>query len=199
MKNYWFLFLGFMLILVNGACKKTGDPAASSGGETTGLKIAFVNGDSILQHFTEFRKESEVMEEKQRKAEAELQSKGAKLEKEFMDYQRKAQTGTMTGKDMQAREKYLSSRQEALLAERDQMARAIMEETEAINDRLKAVLQDKLNEIKEQEGYDFILSYVEGGAILAADEKYDITDRVLKELNAEEGARSGSADTTKKK
>lgn len=162
---------------------------------TTGLRIAYVNGDSILMHFTEFRKESEAMEAKQRKAETELQAKGAALEKEIMAYQQKAQAGTLTGKEMQAREKYLATRQDAILTERDQMAKAILDETEQINRRLKEVLNQKLKAIQEEEGYDFILSYVEGGSILLASEKYDITDRVLKELNAEPSGRT-STDST---
>jgi Skp family chaperone for outer membrane proteins len=139
------------------------------------------------------------MDERQRKAEEQLQSKGAALEKEILAYQQKAQTGTLTGKEMEAREKYLAARQDAILAERDKIAKEIMDETAAINKRLQAVLHDKLSEIKKQEGYDFILSYVDGGGILIADEKYNITDRVLKELNASGETRESPSDTTSKK
>jgi outer membrane protein len=178
---------------------KDGSPASNQGsGDSSSLKIAYVNGDSVLFNYKEFRKESEAMEQKQRNLEDELQSKGAALEKEIMTYQQKAQTGTMTGKEMEAREKYLSSRQEAILAERDRMAQEIMKETSEINKRLQTVLQDKLKKIKEEEGYDYILSYVEGGPVLVADEKYDITERVLRALNEEE-SKAAPADTTAKK
>jgi len=136
------------------------------------------------------------MEAKQRGLEQELQTKGAALEKEIMSYQQKAQTGTMTGKEMEAREKYLSSRQEAILAERDQMAQEIMRETGEINKRLQAVLQEKLKTIKEEEGYDYILSYVDGGPVLIADAKHDITERVLRELNDGESSTPASKDTS---
>src|SRR6187431_69104 len=165
------------------SCKKADSASPVSTDSNTGLKIAYVNGDSILMHYEEFRKESEAMEIKQKKAEADLQTKGAALEREYMAYQQKAQTGTLTPKEMQAQEKYLTARQEAILGERDRMAKAIMDETASINKRLQAVLHEILDGIKEKEGYDFILSYVEGGSILVADEKYDITDKVLKELN----------------
>jgi Skp family chaperone for outer membrane proteins len=89
----------------------------------------------------------------------------------------------MTGKEMEAQEKYLSGRQEAVLAERDKMASAIMEDKMKINDNLQKVVLDILNEIKEKEGYDFILSYIDGGPILVADEKHDITGQVIQELN----------------
>lgn len=139
------------------------------------------------------------MDKRQREAEGELQRKGAALEKEIMEYQKKAQTGTMTGKEMEAREKYLSSRQESVLADRDRMAQELMAETAAINKRLHGVLQEKLEQIKKKEGYDFILSYIEGGSLLIADAKYDITDMVLKELNADTSSDAAPSDTTAKK
>ncbi|MEO6132116.1 MAG: OmpH family outer membrane protein, partial [Saprospiraceae bacterium] len=91
----------------------------------------------------------------------------------------------------------LSGKQEALMAERDKLAKEIMDETAQINDHLQKILQDKLAEIKKREGYDFIFSYIHGGAILLADEKYDITAEVLKELNNSPGS-GMPKDTTKK-
>lgn len=198
MKNFSILFTLISAMLLTYACKESGSAGPQPVATAGGLKIAYVNGDSILTHYKDFKKQSDAMEIKQRNAEEQLQSKGAALEKEIMAYQQKAQTGTLTGKEMQAREKYLSSRQEAILAERDQMAQEIMKETAEINKRLQSVLQEKLNAIKKKEGYDFILSYVEGGPVLVADEKYDITDEVLKLLNAEESV-TPATDTTAKK
>lgn len=198
MKNFSIPFVLICALLMTYACKEAGSSTSQPAAEGTGIKIAYVNGDSILFHYKEFKKESEAMEIKQRNAEEQLQSKGAALEREIVAYQQKAQTGTMTGKEMEAREKYLSTRQEAIMAERDKMAQEIMSETAQINKRLQAVMQDKLNEIKKQEGYDFILSYVEGGPVLVADEKYDITDRVLKELNEGDVSTPASDTTTKK-
>ena len=195
MKYFSSAFLLVCALILFTSCKDSGSNATHGSGDSSSLKIAFVNGDSVLFNYKEFRKESEAMEQKQRNLEDELQSKGAALEKEIMTYQKKAQTGTMTGKEMEAREKYLSSRQEAILAERDRMAQEIMKETSEINKRLQKVLQDKLKKIKEEEGYDYILSYVEGGPVLVADEKFDITERVLRELNEEE-SKSTPVDTS---
>lgn len=198
MRKINLIILAALSISFSIACKESAPVSTAPTASGEGVKIAYVNGDSILLHYKDFRKESEAMEAKQKKAEEELQSKGAALEKEIMAYQQKAKTGTMTGKEMEAREKYLSSRQEEILAERDRMAQAIMQETAEINKRLQAVLHEKLKAIKESQGYDFILSYVEGGPVLVADEKYDITATVLKELN-DEAAAGTPADSTAKK
>ncbi len=188
MKSFAYCIALCSLLVFISACDSGKSPDTATASNSTGLKIAFVYGDSILMNYNEFRKESDAMELKQRRAEEDLQKKGAALEKEIMDYQQKAQSGLLTPKEMQAREKYLTTRQESVLAERDQMAQEIMTETAAINKRLHGVLQEKLAEIKKKEGYDFILSYMDGGALLIADDKYDITDMVLKELNADASA-----------
>ncbi len=195
MIDRFFFCIIILSVLSFSACDKTGT-RVNVDASTTGLKIAYVNGDSILLNFEEFRNQSEAMDQKQRIAEEELQRKGTALEREFMTYQQQAQKGTMTGKEMEAREKYLSGRQEALLAERDKAAKEIMEETTVINERLQKVLQDKLKAIKEKEGYDFIFSYIAGGPILIADEKYDITEQVLKELNSATSNETIPSDTT---
>lgn len=198
MTNRIFFSISIICLVAVIACDKKTTSTNVDVDTSSGLKIAYVNGDSILMNFDEFRSESEVMDAKQRKAEEGLQKKGAELEREIMTYQQQAQKGTMTGKEMEAREKYLSNKQEALMAERDKAAKEIMDETTEINDRLQKVLNDKLKEIKEKEGYDFILSYVAGGPILIADEKYDITEQVLKQLNDSKDE-VVPADTTNKK
>ena len=178
----------FIFLLLSGAIffsacdqKKGADTPAETSG--TGLKIAYVNSDSVLNNFKDFKTQAEAMSAREQEAEANLQKKGAALEKEIIAYQQRAQKGTMTGKEMEAQEKYLAGKQETLLAERDQLARAIMEDKMKINDELQKTVIDILEDIKEEEGYDFILSYIDGGPILVADEKYAITDRVIKALN----------------
>lgn len=180
-----YFFCGLLLIGLFSACGKE----ASNSSTTTasaGLKIAYVNGDTILHKFEQFRKQADVMDAKQRQAEEQLQAKGAALQNEIMEYQKKVQSGSLTPKEMQAHEKYLSTKQDAILAERDKIAKAIMEETDVINKQLQAVLHKKLDEIKNRDGYDFILNAAEGGSVLSANEKYDITEEVIKMLNAEE-------------
>ncbi len=58
-----------------------------------------------------------------------------------------------------------------------------MDETASINDQLQKIVKDQLQKIKQEEGYDFIFNYADGGAILIADEQYDITEQVLNALN----------------
>ena len=186
-----FLFGIGMLSMIS--CAPKNDAGQDEDDSTAGLKIVYINGDSILHNYSEFRSASENMEEKQRNAEEILQIKGAELEKEIMAYQRKAQAGILSRNEMEVQERRLGAKQQALLNERDQMTDSLLSETTKINDRLQKIIKEKLEEIKKQEGYDFILNYAEGGQILIADEKHDITVRVLEALN-----KGAGKDTMKK-
>src|SRR5687767_6034073 len=179
------------------ACeKKSSANVDISNTDSAGLKIAYINSDSVLNNFETFKEQKVSMEARQKKAEDDLMKKGAAIEREIMTYQQQAQKGTMTGKEMEAREKYLTSRQEAFIAERDQVAQSLMDETNEINKQLRKDVDAILIDIKEKEGYDFILSYIEGGTILVADEKYDITERVIKELNEAAKGNGSKVDTS---
>ena len=178
--KYTILFLMSALLVIQ-ACAPKNQPSEDAG--ATGLKVAYVNGDSIVYNYSQFRQASENIDRKQRDAEARLQAKMKDLEGEIMAYQRKAQAGSLSPKEMQAQEQRLGGMQEALRAESDEVSQSLMAEMTEINDRLQKVVKDKLQEIRDAEGYDFIFNYADGGAILIAGERFDITDRVLRELN----------------
>ena len=194
MRNITLSVIALSMLCLVTACDKKSPASASTAEAVGGMKIAFVNGDSILMKYDQFSKLSDVMKAKQQKAEEALQRKLMALEKEFVAFQQKAQSGTMTPKEIEAREKYFASKQETLMGERDAMAKEILDETADINKQLKSILDEKLDVIKARDGYDFILNYVEGGAILSANPKYDLTEEVLRMLN--EDGDTINSDTT---
>jgi outer membrane protein len=53
---------------------------------------------------------------------------------------------------------------------------------------LYANVEAKLKTLQSQIGYDYILSYTRGGQVLLANDSLDITEEVLKLLNAKEQA-----------
>ncbi len=187
-----------LVILIIAACgQKAPATAAEGSAPASGLKIAYVDGDTVLMNFKAFRDASDKLDARQRELEAELQKKGEALEREIMGYQQQAQSGTLTPKQMQEKERYLAGRQDAVLKERDRLAKEMMNESSVINEQLKKILEEKLEKLRVRDGYDYILSKVEGGPILLADKKHDITREVLTLLNEDHA--EISADTTAKK
>ncbi|MBL0110000.1 MAG: OmpH family outer membrane protein [Saprospiraceae bacterium] len=126
---------------------KSASMTASDGSAT--LRLAYVNADSILENFTQFRKEKDVLDKKQMDIDVSLGSKGRTLENEVASIQQKIQSGLLTPKEIQQQEQRFSARQQALMAERDKLAKEVMDEGTAINERLQKVLMASLETLKK--------------------------------------------------
>ena len=81
------------------------------------------------------------------------------------------------------------------MAERDKLAKEIVDEGTAINDRLQKVLIGALEKLKSERGYHYIFSYIKGGQILLGNPPDNITRDVLNILNSKDGGMP--ADTVK--
>lgn len=179
----------------DGSHSSTSNVNTNDGGS---LRLVYVNADSILENFTQFRKEKDALDRKQLDIDNKLGTRGRALENEVATIQQKIQGGLLTPKEIQEQEQRLGARQQSLVAERDKLAKEIMEEGNAINERLQKELMGTLEQIKKEKGYQYILSYVKGGQILIGNPADDITGEVLKRLNAKENGSASPADTMKK-
>ncbi len=164
---------------------KSGSGQIMTGSPSEGnpLRIVYVNADSVLENFTQFRKEKDALDKKQLDIDTRLGVKGRALENEVATIQQRIQSGLLTPKEIQDQEQRLGARQQALLAERDKLAKEIVDEGTAINDRLQKVLIEALEGLKKEKGYHYIFSYVRGGQILLGNPADDITGDVLAILN----------------
>ena len=160
-------------------------------------KIVFVNADTLLLKYEKFQERKKEIEAKEKKEDKALKARGRSLEKEvgelqkkMMELEQEAQQGNLSRQDYEARAKKLvekqqklAAKEQRLVADQQRIAGEIMEHGQKINDELQAEIKDKLQSLKAEMGYEYILSYGMGSGVLVADEKYDITDKVLKILN----------------
>ena len=193
------LAVGNLYFKVYDKSSGSADTTSSTNANDAGsLRLVYVNADSILENFTQFRKEKDALDRKQLDIDNKLGTRGRALENEVASIQQKIQGGLLTPKEIQEQEQRLGARQQSLVAERDKLAKEIMDEGNAINDRLQKDLMGTLEQIKKEKGYQYILSYVKGGQILIGNPADDITNEVLKRLNSKGSSNTAPADTTKK-
>ena len=193
MKSLPWILTGLLALAVINLYFKVYDKKSSNGMATTAsnssgqgpLTLAYINADSVLENFTQFRKEKDALDKKQLDIDTKLGSRGRALENEVATVQQKIQSGLLTPKEIQEQEQRLGGRQQALMAERDKLAKEIMEEGSGINDRLQKVLIASLEKLKKERGYHYVLSYVKGGQILLGNPADDITGDVLRILNGQ--------------
>lgn len=151
-----------------------------------GPKMVYINADTLLEKYELFREQTEALEKRKKEADASLKARGRSIEKEAMDLAQKAQSGNMTRKELEDEDRRLGEKQQRLLMDQEKIAGELLQVSDQLNDALQAALKEKLDSLKTEMGYDFIISYGVGSPVLAVNPAYDITERVLEMLNKKE-------------
>lgn len=172
----------FVLHFTGGKSKKTG--ATDNTVQTTANGIAYVNIDTIVFKFDMFKDRRSDLLEKQKNAEAELNSKGSQYEKGVKDYQDKVNKGLVTRATAAEMEQSLLQQQQELVNLRDKLQTDLVEEDQVMNRQILEYITTFLDENKEEYNYQYILGKSFGSVVLYGNSAYDITQKVLDELNA---------------
>ncbi len=146
-------------------------------------RVAFVNTDSLLEKFESFKKMRSGFEKKSSMAENDISGRMRMLEAEYMEVQKKIQSGVMTETLIKDAEQSLMRKQQELAMLRDQKTSQLMEEEKDMTRRLNDQIFDFMQEFAPQHGLKYVLGYTRGGGILYAADSLDITDAVLEGLN----------------
>ena len=160
-----------------------GQSSAESEAKADPLNIVYINLDSLHEKSATFQTKKTELEKRQASAEASLKSKGASFQREIAEYQKKAQSGTLTPKAMQDIEAGLAQKEQAIRQEQDRLTQDLMAETDKFNEQFTGQVKTFLDSLKKEMNYDYILIYGSGSPILAANDSLDITKTVLDYLN----------------
>ncbi len=158
-----------------------GESTTENGGD-----IYYVNIDTLSEKLIFFKEKQKELEQKELAADQNLREKSIALEKEITAYQRRAQGGYMTPKQMQAEEQKLGAKQQALMAERDSVATMLMMESQAINDKFMKKLRKEIDGFHKLSNAKLILAYSDQSNILHADKGMDITKKIIEKMNTED-------------
>ncbi len=150
--------------------------------------IAYFNIDSLISRYDMYLDLSSDYEEKTKKADAELTSKGRALERGLRDYQEKVQNGLVTRAQAQTMEENLNRQQQDFVQHRDQVMNELAEEEQVLLNNIQFSITEYLKEFNKDHRYSIILSTSAGGPIYNADPTLDITAVMLEGLNKEYAA-----------
>lgn len=161
---------------------KKSSPAETSA-NTTAFGIAYVNIDTVVFKFNMYADRREELLEKQKKAEAELNSKGGQYERGVKDYQDKVNKGLVTRATAAEMEQSLYQQQQELVSLRDKLQNDLLEEDQVMNRQILEYITTYLEEHKEEYNYQYIFGKSFGSVVLYGNASYDITQQVLDGLN----------------
>lgn len=185
--------LGLVAILATASCNQnanTGAANTANDSATTAAnsveegRIVYINSDTLAEKYEYYKDVRTKLEDKVKKAQSDLQSKGQAFQREVSEYQQKA--GTMSASDRQATEERLARKQEEL-GRLDQNASASIaqdESTEFTN--VYTTITTYLKKHAEEKDYKLVLTYsMTNPTVLYADSNMDITEEVIAALNTE--------------
>lgn len=175
---------------------ETADTSSAGVADKSGLKIAYVNSDSLISNFDFFIEKSEELEEERSKSETDLENRARGIEKQVSDFQRTR--GNMTINQARAIEEDLYKKQQNLLQYRENLAQQLMKKESEVNNELYDKVSSYLKEYGSKHKMQVVLSYTRNSGVLYANDSLDITQVVITGLNdSYRNSNTAAADTAK--
>ena len=186
MKKYMFMAAAAIVALAscnNASPKMDEQPATANDNATGGVKIAYVEVDSLMTQY-EFCKEfTLILQKKSNNARNTLNQKGQALQSAMANFQQKLNNNGFTSREQAESQQAAIQRQQQSLQElQARLENELGNETAKYNEGLRDSLQHFLAAYNKDKKFDLILSKA-GDNILYAEKKFDITQDVINGLN----------------
>ncbi len=167
----------------NASPKMDEQPAAAAGENNDGIKIAYVEVDSLMTQY-EFCKEfTLILQKKSTNARNTLNSKGQALQNAAANFQQKLQNNGFTSREQAESQQAAIQRQQQSLQELQvRLENELANETQKYNEGLRDSLQHFLAAYNKDKKFDLILTK-QGDNILYAAKRFDITNDIINGLN----------------
>jgi len=163
-------------------------PIITSNTTLADSKIAYINTDSINEHYAYIADFTKVIRAKKSNLEAQLQGMTAKFQQDYEAFQQSAQAGIAPQAELMKTEENLK-RQQQDLANKELQMQNLGVELEEKNAELNRNVKDFLK-VFNNGRFDYVMSYSDlMPTILLTNPKLDITPQVLQGLNAEYNAK----------
>ena len=186
MKKNVFGALAIVAVLAscnNASPKMDEKPQAAGTESSTGMKIAYVEVDSLMTQYDFAKDYSMTLQKKSNNARNTLTQKGNQLQAAVNNFQQKLNNNGFTSREQAASVQAAIERQQRDLQDlQARLETELANETAKFNEALRDSLQNFLKDYNKDKKYDLILSKA-GDNILFADRKYDITKDIINGLN----------------
>ena len=184
MKKYILSSLAIAAVMVscnNASPKMDEQPAAAAA--TEGIKIAYVEVDSLMTQYNFAKDYSTNLQRKSTNARNTLTQKGNQLQAAVDNFQKKLNTnGFASRAQAEGQQAAIQRQQRDLQALQARLEGELANETQQFNEALRDSLNNFLADYNKAKKYDIILSKA-GDNFLYANKKFDITQDVINGLN----------------
>lgn len=189
------VLLGVLLLLLAPSCSQadkqtsqaTGAQGIASQEATTAtptLKVAYVQLDSVLNNYAQYKEMQERLEKKGNDSRASLTAKMNALQRAGADFQQKLQNNQfLTREAAEAEQNRLMKMEQDIQKLNASLTEQMLKEQQAAEEKLYTSIKSRIAELNKEWGYDLILTNVRADNMLYGNPALDITDAVIKGLN----------------
>lgn len=175
-----------LMSLVVASCNKQApkveEKSASINTANAGMKIAYIEVDSIMSQYKFCKEYSLILEKKSQNIQNTVNAKGRSLQAAAAKFQQDIQNNKYTQQQAEAVQAGLQKQNADLQALQQRLGAEFQAETEKFNKALRDSIQHYLAVYNKDKKFSLILSKA-GDNILYADKTYDITNEVIAGLN----------------
>ena len=185
---------GLLLLLNSCSPKPAGSPASAStsaaaAGVLPGVKIAYVNIDSLDAHYDLVKKRNEEFKAREAQMEQELEQSYQQMQTKGEAIQKRAQTENMSQQEIEAAQKQIMLMQQSFESRKQSLTDQLLKEKDEFNKDIKKKLNDFLEAYNKDKHYDYILSYSSApgsvtNTVMYANKQLEITKDVIDGMNA---------------
>ena len=199
--SIWSLVL---VVLTIASCKKEDKaaPMPSAGDVPTvgGVKIVYVNLDTLLEGYDLFQEQKKTLETQSTAAEKNISSKIEAFQKRLAKFQRDVYETQQRAQNIPpvelkaleekfaAQQNNLATEEQSLMKQREEAAMALDKKLVELQAKLKSNIDNYLAKVAAEKGYDYVLIKGSAGGVLFGKEELDITKAAIQAINEEHKA-----------
>lgn len=155
---------------------------SQAGTPASGMKIAYVEVDSIMSQYKFCKEYSLILQKKSQNIQNTINAKGQALQSAAAKFQQDVQSNKYSREQAEAVQAGLQKQNADLQALQQRLGTEFQTETDNFNKALRDSIQHYLAAYNKDKKYALIISKA-GDNILYADKTYDITNEVIAGLN----------------
>lgn len=167
MKKVSGLFLGLLLLV---SCQQE--------------KTAYVDNATLREGYEALKELNAKFEKQEEELQRSWQEDGEQFQKKVQEYQEKAPT--MSKADEEKERNKLLGEQQSLQQKQQFQQSLYVQQRQNKHDSIQSLILDKVKDYAKAHNYSFVFGANENNNILYAQDGKDITQEVLKELNADQ-------------
>ncbi len=163
-------------------CSQQAEPQQQAPVAVSGLKMAYIDVDSLLANYAFYQDLSEELMRKEENYRLVLTEEANKFQKEVADFEKKVQAGVYSSEERARQEQTrLTKKQQSLTEKGDKYQQELEAASLNNSQKISETIDNFIKEYNKSHGYNIIVAK---SALMYADENLNITAEILDGLNA---------------